>query len=282
AAATNLADIAAMGARPTALVVALAAPLSTPLTVLEGIADGLREGCAALAPGSGVVGGDLSASDTLTLALTVFGDLDGRDPVTRSGARVGDTLAVAGDLGRAGAGLALLFRDGVDADRTPDSGRAGRLRAAFPELLEAQLRPRPPIRAGVPASLGGATAMLDVSDGLLLDARRIAEASGVTLDISSAALEPDTALLARPALGFDADRRMRLVLAGGEDHALLATFPPGPLPEGFRPLGRVRPAAQPGAAAGAAVAVSGVTLDGDPVDGRTGWDPFDDWDGLAG
>ena len=81
AAASNLADVAAMGARPTALLVAIAAPRTTPVVVLEGIADGLREACAALAPGCGVVGGDLSASDTFTIAVTAFGDLEGRPPV---------------------------------------------------------------------------------------------------------------------------------------------------------------------------------------------------------
>ncbi|TPX05328.1 thiamine-phosphate kinase, partial [Schumannella luteola] len=85
AAASNLADVAAMGARPTALVVALVAPASTPAAWLEALADGLRDGCATLAPGCGVVGGDLSVSDQLTIAVTAFGDLDGRDPVLRSG-----------------------------------------------------------------------------------------------------------------------------------------------------------------------------------------------------
>ncbi|MET0304122.1 MAG: thiamine-phosphate kinase, partial [Microbacteriaceae bacterium] len=76
AAATNLSDVAAMGAVPTALVVALTAPVDTPVEVLEGIADGLRDACQRLAPGCGVVGGDLSVSPTLTLAVTAFGDLE--------------------------------------------------------------------------------------------------------------------------------------------------------------------------------------------------------------
>lgn len=269
AAATNLADAAAMGARPTALVVALAAPLSTPLGVLEGISDGLRDGCAALSPGVGVVGGDLSASATLTLAVTVFGDLGGHPPVTRGGARPGDTLAVSGALGRAAAGLALLFRDGVDSVRVPDAEAAQVLRERHGPLLDAQLRPSPPIGDGVVAAIGRATAMLDVSDGILLDAGRIAAASGVRLDIASSALAPDLAALADPTLGFDDDRRLRLVLAGGEDHALLAAFPPGAVPAGFRAIGRVETG-------------QGVTLDGVAVDGRAGWDPFEDWDGLAG
>src|SRR5690554_5090486 len=101
AAASNLADIAAMGATPTALVVAIAAPAGSPISLLEGIADGFRDGCSAMAPGCGVVGGDLSVSSALTIAVTAFGDLDGREPVMRSGASVGDQVAVSGDLGAA-------------------------------------------------------------------------------------------------------------------------------------------------------------------------------------
>ena len=113
AAATNLSDVAAMGARPTALVVALAAPAETPVSDLEALADGLREACAELAPGCGVVGGDLSVSPTLTIAVTAFGDLEGREPVRRDGARVGDVVAVSGPLGVAAEGLALLFERAV-------------------------------------------------------------------------------------------------------------------------------------------------------------------------
>lgn len=243
AAATNLSDVAAMGARPTALVVALVAPADTDVTVLEGIADGLREACAALAPGCGVIGGDLSVSDTLTIAVTAFGDLQGRDAVLRSGARPGDVVAVSGPLGLAAEGLALLF--GLsDGDPVPP----GDLRSN--PSVQAQLRPRPPIADGVLAAVSGATAMLDVSDGLLLDAGRLADASGVRLDLD----EP-----AHP-----------MALAGGEDHALLATFPPGArLPGGFVPIGRV-------------LSGEGVTVEGSPPVGRTGWDPYEDWNGGLG
>ncbi|AMB58160.1 thiamine-phosphate kinase [Microterricola viridarii] len=261
AAATNLSDVAAMGARPTALVVAIAAPQQLPVSVLEGIADGLREACAALAPGCGVVGGDLSVSDTLTLAVTAFGDLEGRAPVLRSGARPGDVVAVAeggNTLGQAGRGLALLFARGVDAAGTPDVAAADALRTEHPALLEAQLRPSPPILAGAAAAASGATAMLDVSDGLALDATRIARASGVLIDFDAAALggHPESAL------------------GGGEDHSLLACFPADTaLPTGFRPIGRVLalPAGEP----------AGITVDGAPhVPG--GWDPYRGWDGHAG
>src|SRR5690606_1037800 len=99
AAAVNLADIAAMGARPTALLVALAMPNDTRLSLVEGIARGLRAACAELAPGCAVEGGDLTVSDTLTIAVTALGTLEGRDPVRRSGARPGDVVALAGGAG---------------------------------------------------------------------------------------------------------------------------------------------------------------------------------------
>lgn len=254
AAATNLTDVAAMGARPTALTVAIAAPPELDVAVLEGIADGLREALASLAPGAGVVGGDLSVSTVLTLAVTAFGDLEGRTPVLRSGARVGDVLAHAGARGDAARGLALLFGEARDASGEPDASLAALLRRREPELLAAQLAPRPPVFAGVAAAAAGATAMLDVSDGLARDARRIAVASGVGLDFDTAALGADP----------------RLALAGAEDHGLLATFPPGTaLPAPFERIGRV---------------VDGhgrLTLDGEPVE-ALGWDPYSGWDGRAG
>ncbi|MBX3092753.1 MAG: thiamine-monophosphate kinase, partial [Cryobacterium sp.] len=137
AAASNLADVAAMGARPTALVVAIAAPAESPVTLLEGIAEGFRDACSALAPGCGVVGGDLSVSATFTIAVTAFGDLEGREPVSRSGARPGDVVAVSGALGEAAAGLHVLFTRAVDGRGTPDAALADALR----ELTAAQLAP---------------------------------------------------------------------------------------------------------------------------------------------
>jgi len=251
AAASNLADVAAMGARPTALVVAIAAPADSPVSLLEGISDGLRDACLALAPGCGVVGGDLSVSDTLTIAVTAFGDLDGRAPVLRSGARPGDVVAVSGVLGAAAAGLRLLFETAV-VDGRPDAGAAAALRAAETALVTAQLAPTPPIGDGVLASLAGATAMLDLSDGLALDARRMALASGVALDLASALVGS------------------REALDGGEDHSLLAAFPPHTvLPGGFREIGAV-------------VHGEGLLVDGQPYDRRGGWDPYEEWSGARG
>lgn len=254
AAATNLSDVAAMGAVPTALVVAIAAPPETPVAWLEGVADGFRLACTELAPGCGVVGGDLSVSQTLTIAVTAFGDLGGRRPVLRSGARPGDIVAVSGALGQAAAGLRTLFAEAVDAAGEPDAARLAAVVAAHPETVSAQLRPRPPIADGPLAADAGATAMLDLSDGLALDARRVAEASGVAIDLDPAALGPDP----------------RTALTGGEDHGLLATFPPGTaLPGAFRPIGAVRDG-------------RGLLVAGAPFDERGGWDPYLEWDGRRG
>jgi thiamine-monophosphate kinase len=255
AAAVNLADIAAMGARPTALLVALAMPGSTTLAFVEDLARGLGAACAALAPGCAVEGGDLTVSDTLTIAVTALGTLEGRHPVLRSGARAGDVLAVSGELGAAGHGIRLLFARFSDASGPIPVDRAS-LSASETAALDAQLRPEPPIGLGAIAAAAGATAMMDVSDGLVLDASRLAAASGVTVRIDGAALGPDR---------LDA-------LDGGEDHALLAAFPPEvPLPDGFRVIGRI--SEKTGHA---------VLVDGAAPAGHGGWDPYRDWDAHGG
>jgi len=264
AVATNLADIAAMGARPTGLLVALAAPGETPVKDLERIAEGMAAACGRLAPGIGVVGGDLTRSPVLSLSITVTGSADGRDPVLRSGARPGDAIAYSGRLGLAAAALRLLFEVGEE-----DAAGIADLRHARPGLLAEQLAPTPPIGDGVIAATAGATAMLDVSDGLLLDALRIAEASGVALDLDAAVLtseadavravsDPEGLATSIPPLG--PGEALALVLGGGEDHGLLACFP-GAVPSEFRVLGTVREGAP------------AVLLDGEPVD-PSGWDSF--------
>ncbi|CAN5343902.1 thiamine-phosphate kinase [soil metagenome] len=299
AAVSNLADVAAMGATPSALVVAIAAPLDTRVVLLEGIADGLRDACTRLSPGTGVVGGDLSVSNTLTIAVTAFGDLGGQPPVTRAGAKPGDTVAVAGHLGRAGAGLWLLFDQGTTAsDSTPavvarepeneeepdvsreptarcepDSVRGLAVRAAHPVLVNAQLAPTSPLESGVAACRANASAMLDVSDGLVLDAGRIATASGCSLELFHESIEAEADALRAVDSAVGAQAR-DFVLCGGEDHALLATFPAGQeLPEGFRAIGEVR-----GRAAGHPL----VTIGGERYVRPGGWDPFAGWNGAAG
>src|SRR3954464_5514250 len=146
AAAQNLADIAAMGAWPTALLVGLAAPADLPLEWVDGLADGLRDECALV--DADVVGGDVSRSSVLTLAVTALGDLRGRQPVTRAGARPGDVVVVAGRLGYAAAGLALLSEGHADA-----------------AMADAHRRPQVAYAAALRLAEDGATAMIDVSDG---------------------------------------------------------------------------------------------------------------------
>src|SRR5439155_25867495 len=104
----NLADIAAMGAVPTALLVALCAPPDLEVAWAEGLADGIA--AEASLTGATVVGGDISASPTLTVAVTALGDLDGVKPVRRAGARPGDVVAVTGRIGYAAAGYTVLSR----------------------------------------------------------------------------------------------------------------------------------------------------------------------------
>ena len=229
AAAANLADVAAMGATGTALLVGLAAPGDLPVDWALGLADGLRDEAALV--GAVVVGGDTVTGDRVVVSVTALGDLAGRPPVTRAGARPGDVVVLAGRTGWSAAGLRLL------QDGTTDG-----------PLVEAHRRPRPPYALGPALAAAGATAMCDVSDGLVADLGHVARASGVVVGLHAGRLADD-------AVSLDD------VLTGGEDHALVATVPPGtPLPGGVRTIGRI--------SAGAPE----VLVDGEPVTG--GWRHF--------
>lgn len=238
AAVQNLADIAAMGAEPTAIVVALVIPSDVSAEWVEDLARGLELACGPL--GVGVVGGDLSGGGELVVSVTVLGNLRGANPVVRSGASVGDLVVHAGVRGHGAAGYALLMagcggRDGAVgcAAGSPDR-----------ELMADFLRPNPPVELGRRAAAAGVTAMIDVSDGLLLDAERLAVASGVVIDVDPVARSfgAELALLSPVAArtGHDAEH---WILTGGEDHGLLATIhPDASLPEGFHVIGEVRAA----------------------------------------
>lgn len=249
AAMSNLADVVAMGAKPTALTVALVAPKSTPVAWLELVAEGLADACAEVAPGCGVVGGDIAAGETIMLAVTAFGDLQGREPLTRSGAQVGDEIALSGLVGVSAAGLALLERHGPSA------------RDEFPDTVGWHVAPHPAIGPDLLAELVDAHAAMDVSDGLSLDASRMATASGVTLAFDLTVVAAMADAVARVS-GLSVAESQRFVLTGGEDHAILATFADGGVPEGFIPAGRV-----------VARGEAAVTLGGEPVN-PAGWNPF--------
>ncbi|MGV0770581.1 thiamine-phosphate kinase [Mycobacterium syngnathidarum] len=241
--AQNAADIEAMGGRSTAFVVAFGAPPDTPVAAGAELADGLWDEARRL--GASIAGGDLVSAPQWVISVTVLGDLGGREPVCRSDARPGDLVAVVGELGRSAAGYALLL-DGVDG---------------FPELRQRHLTPQPPYGQGARAADAGATSMTDVSDGLLADLGHIAAASGVRIDLDRGSLEGDRQAVAEAATAVGADP-WAWVLGGGEDHALVATFP-GAAPPGWRAIGRVGkgPAA--------------VLVDGAPWAGSAGWQSFD-------
>lgn len=272
AAAQNLADIAAMGARPTALLVGLCVPGDTRLGWVTELTAGLAEESALV--GASVAGGDTTRGEQIVIAVTALGNLEGRAPVLRSGARPGDVAAVAGELGWSAAGLELLSRGLPELPAADD-----RLAPWLAKALARHRSPEPPYAAGPAAAVGGASAMLDVSDGLLADLGHIARESRVAIDLDPARFPiPQPLRDLAEHCGLDP---AHWFLTGGEDHALAGCFPPGrPLPPGWHPIGRV---VEPGlderlaadADRGAEPKVSRVTVAGVPWPGRQGWDHFD-------
>jgi thiamine-monophosphate kinase len=242
AVAQNAADIEAMGARVTAFVVGFGAPPETAAAQVNALADGMWDEAARV--GASIVGGDLVASPQWVVSVTVLGDLAGRAPVLRSGARSGSQLAIAGQLGCSAAGYAL-WHNGIDR---------------FDELRRRHLVPQPPYRQGRVAADAGAQAMIDVSDGLVGDLRHVAEASGLAIDLNTEALSVDRESLvgAAEAVGVDP---WNWVFGGGEDHALVAAFA-GRVPAGWRVIGRLRDGP------------ADVLVDGAPWRGYAGWQSF--------
>ena len=258
AAAQNLSDINAMGARATSLVVSLTMPPETRVAWVEDFADGLSAAIRELgAPDCAVAGGDLGRGRELAVSVAILGTLDGKAAVLRSGARPGDTLALAGTVGRAAAGLALLESD------TPVEALSREQRG----LLDTQCRPLPPLAAGPLARDSGATALMDISDGLVRDGQRMASASRAVLNLDPAALK-ELAVPLLPAADLLGTDPMAWVLGGGEDHGLLAAFPADvQLPHGFTAIGSVE--------APAPTDSTGVKIAGRPAD-TVGWDHFAD------
>ena len=227
AAAENLSDISAMGGRATALLVGLGAPAELSTAWALQFADGLAAEASEV--GASVVGGDLSEADLVTVAITALGVCE-HGVVRRSGAQPGDLVALAGRQGWAAAGFAVLAR----GFRSPRA------------VVDAHRQPRPPYGAGPQAAQLGATAMIDVSDGLVQDLGHIAAASSVAIDIRTDTLEVAEPLRAvGAALGVDP---LSFVLTGGDDYCLAATFPKGTaLPAEWREIGAVTEAGEPGA-----------------------------------
>jgi thiamine-monophosphate kinase len=218
--AVALSDLAAMGAEPGEAYVVLGVPADLDE---DGCLE-LLDGMAALAAETGttLAGGDVSRAPVLTLALTVVGHAESADElVTRAGACPGDALVVTGELGGAAAGL-LLLEERPAATRSPLVAHS-ETNSEREASIARQLEPRPRLEAGRALAAAGATAMIDLSDGLGGDAGHVAAASGVGLRIDAAAL-PLGAGVTEVAAAAGRDP-LELAASGGEDYELLATLP---------------------------------------------------------
>jgi len=215
-------DLAAMAARPAGALSALTLPAD--VSDEELMAIGRGQETAARSIGTAVIGGNLSGGAIVTVTTTLAGWTT-RAP-RRNGARPGDVVALSGEVGWAAAGLRLLI---ARPELVPEDD-------AQRHALQAFLRPVARIDEGLWAG-PRATSLIDVSDGLAQDASHVAEASGLRIDLdTSLVVTPDLVAFAG-RLGVDASR---LALHGGEDFALLGTFAPGDVPDGFLEIGRCR------------------------------------------
>ncbi|WP_350269173.1 thiamine-phosphate kinase [Brevibacterium sp. CBA3109] len=272
AAAQNLSDVCVMGAKPHGLLVSLAVPDSTKIEDLEALFAGIVAEAARAGEELGcevpVIGGDLSSSGLIVIAITALGTVGDHAAITRSGAQPGDSIYLAGTIGRAAAGLDLLFA-GVDGDAEV-ARNDPQLGESLTELITTQLAPQPDYAAVL--QMREASAMIDVSDGLSTDLGRVAAASGVHAGIDRASLQDliDPLLPAAQHLvgnieGVEPDEgtagaaseaeelALSWVLNGGEDHGFVASsgqFDTPPV--GWRRIGEMRVG-------------SGVSLDGVPV-----------------
>lgn len=241
--AASVSDLAAIGATPSAAVVGLQRSPATADADIEAVYAGLR--AAADRWGAVIVGGDVVQAETLALSVTAIGGLSGRDPVTRAGARVGHHLVCIGTLGSAAAALAAA---GAGAEFAP-------------ELAAAHCRPRALPAAGRILADHGATAMIDVSDGLGVDAAHLCRASGVAARLHGARVPVASAAVDAARIA-DVDV-WDLAAGGGDDYALLAAVPADAAAEAARRAGEAAEA--PAAVIGEVVASTAgqpvVTLD---------------------
>ena len=340
AATQNLADVAAMGARPVSLFISLSLPGSTPYGWIDGFAHGIVDGINVCgATGCVIGGGDIGDSTEMSVTVTALGYTN--RAVLRSGARPGDTIALAGRTAWSDAGLRLLLNrlslpatallraiaagqeveaaldavgqawaqkqiekqgegsavalpEGlIELVRTLTPEDAAHMIAVCERAVASQHHPVSLIPAGEVARQHQASSMLDLSDGLVKDAGRVATASGVQMRLDRAVVDAfaePLLPLARLLLAIGerneagespASLARTFVLVGGEDHGLLATFP-GEVPEEFVPLGTcVADAPERGLSAelyGAerrhnAVTGAAVVMDGRSLDGM-GWEHY--------
>ena len=223
----NLSDIAAMGATPRHAVVSLGLSDRTDPPWVAELFEGMLATCGEY--GCALVGGDLSRSPVIVISVAVTGEVAAERAVLRSGAAPGHRLAVTGCLGAAAGGLALLRADGVD----PAPGTREAMESAWGRaLLERHLHPTARVGEGRALAECGATAMMDLSDGLALDLSRLCRESGAGARVELAAI-PVAAELHELARVLSIDP-LRLALSGGEDYELLAALPPDAVGEARR------------------------------------------------
>lgn len=207
----NVSDLAAMGARPRWLLITLCGPGSTTEETLRELYAGVALACADY--GTELVGGDTVSGEIFVISVTALGEVEG-DPLRRSGAKVGDVLAVTGPLGRAAAGVNLLLsQDPKKA--SPEDALA---------CISAHTRPAARVEEGMKLHRSGVHAAIDLSDGLASDVRRLTEASdvGAEIDLERMPVAAEAERIGR-ARGWDVER---MVLGGGEDFELLVALPP--------------------------------------------------------
>lgn len=213
--AVNVSDIAAMGASPRYALASLALPSDIEAAWVVELYGGMRAACDEYA--LALVGGDLSRAERLVISVVVLGEVSRGRAVTREGARAGDAIVVTGSLGAAAAGLAL--------SRAPAPVLLAALSAGWArELLDALARPAARVGEGVTLAQCGATAMMDLSDGLAKDLSRLCIASGVGARVRLADVPiPEAVRAAAEAFAVDP---LDLAISGGEDYELLATIAP--------------------------------------------------------
>jgi thiamine-monophosphate kinase len=246
AVAVNVSDVAAMGGTPRFVLASGGAPDSeTALRCFEGVMEACEEF------GVYPVGGDTTRAGALTVDVAVLGELSA-PPVLRSGARAGELLAITGELGASAAGLLALESGGAEWER----------------LVSRHLRPEPRVEAGRVAAGLGVGAMMDLSDGLASDVRRVCGRSGVgcVVDLDLLPMAEDTREFVR-SLGYDPEE---LAATGGEDYELLISAP-GPVLDAL-----TRSTGVPVTVIGEVTAGADVVFRraGEPVEDLSGWDHF--------
>ncbi|MEI6868101.1 MAG: thiamine-phosphate kinase [Actinomycetes bacterium] len=224
--AANLADIYAMGGKPLYLLVTAGLPAGFTADEIAQLATGIASTASEV--GARVIGGDLSSSPVLTLSITVLGEVT--KPIRRSGARIGDRVVITGVPGWSAAGLHLL-KFNLSGSNFDSRARA----------LTSHRCPQVDHRAALQLTATGASAMCDVSDGLLSEANHIASDSKVGIEIELEEIAKSSEFIAMAKLAADLGADIwEWVLTGGEDHHFLATLPPGiELPEGAFGIGKV-------------------------------------------